>query len=171
MSKLILPDSEPTTAQLLVPSRRGFMKTLSAAFTGLVAAPAIAPACNLMQIHSPTNKLIVAFRSNYRGELYPSLLNLTEYTEKSFRAWEIINYCNIYSLERQGAIEPHREKMFGGALWCVHGDNELERKLDLKQQYDKSRDTSLFYINEYWNNPVKRAHWDAKFAHHTSGGN
>lgn len=117
MSKLILPDSEPTTAQLILPTRRGFMKTLSAAFTGLVVAPAIVPAANLMQIHSPENRLVVGFYQRWSGSpnmLFPSFLNLTDWTEDSFRAWEVIQYNNVYSLVRQAEIYPDYTDRYGG---------------------------------------------------------
>lgn len=139
-SSLILPDSEPTNAKLILPpqSRRGFMKTLTAAFTGLVVAPAIVPAANLMQIHSPDNKLIVAFYKNYKfmdlnKDVYPSLLNLTDWSADSFRAWEYLHPSNAYSLVRQGAIPAQNEGRFGGRKWYSYAPSKLEQEAEIKR--------------------------------------
>lgn len=48
-------------SNLILPNRRLFMQTLTAAFTGVVAAPVIIKATNLMEINSPRNRLIWAY--------------------------------------------------------------------------------------------------------------
>lgn len=175
MNKLILPDSEPTNAQLILSpqSRRGFMKTLTAAFTGLVAAPVIVPAANLMQIHSPTNRLIVAFErwrvfgTETEGDMFPSFLNLTDYTEASFRAWEALHYTNCYSLVRRGAIPPHNESAIGGRHWSGIGNTPLEQQLHIKLQHNAARNNVLNDIDRYINDPEFRVRYDKMAEHFT----
>lgn len=130
MSKLILPN----TTEVIVPSRRGFLLGAGAGvLAGIIGAPMIAKAENLMQINSLQNRLVWAFvdkylidkMEDYKKRRVPapdwlssryyawveSGINASAAWDTDFMSdWQRHNDSLHYELRRQAEIHVHRSE-------------------------------------------------------------
>lgn len=112
MSTLILPTNEPTTGELLVPSRRSFIRGTALTLAGLFVAPSIVRAENLMHINTPANRLVWAFMdklefrvSQGKGAWVESGINASAAWKDDFlEIWKRHNSVLHYELKRYAEI-------------------------------------------------------------------